>query len=153
MHPLDDRDVTYGDVTFHIGKMMPIAAKRVFMTDVRPMLGGILEADLGDAGEGANATAALGLQIVMAAITKAPQERYDSLCRTLYRNITFTKGADRTKAVLLGDEEYAFEGLEMFHMLDLDFRAFYINFRGSWDGLISAYPQLALISARFVSAT
>ena len=38
----DDRDVTYGDVTFRIGKLMSIEAKQVFMTHVRPLLEGAL---------------------------------------------------------------------------------------------------------------
>lgn len=134
MQPLDARSVTYGDTTFHIGKLMPIEAKRVFMSHVRPMLQGALAANVA---EGAG-----GWQVMLAAVTNAPQEHYDALTAVLYTAITYTKPNLSTAAPLANDLDNAFDGLDMVHILDLELRAFCVNFLGSWDALKSMYPQV-----------
>ena len=129
---LDDRDVTYGDVTFRISKMLPMEAKEVFMRHVRPLLSGA-SAVQGDGG---------GLAMIVGIIAKAPQEHYDAVMKALYRLITFTSPATQQPLVLVGNEELAFKDLDMAHVLLLDTRAFTVNFRGSWDVLQSEFPQL-----------
>ena len=145
MQPLDARDVTFGDVTFHIGKMMPLEAKRVFMSHVRPLLRGALSADTGDSAD--------GWQIMLAAITDAPQQHYDALAQALYRHIDYTAPLQPTPVPLLNNEALAFKDLDMVHILMLDVRAFTVNFLGSWAVLRSEFPQLSQVSAQLDTAT
>ena len=123
---LKEREVTYGDVTFHIGKLMPFKAKAVFMAHVRPLLQGVKEVyPSGD-------TSLVIWQMIVAAVTGAPQNHYDALMRILYKEITYTTTEMTTPTALLGDEENAFKDLEMGHILLLDARAFVVNFFESW---------------------
>ena len=46
---------------------------------------------------------------------------------------------------LAGDEERAFVGLDMAHLLLVDARAFAVNFHESWDVLQSQFPSLSRI--------
>ena len=41
----EDRVLTYGDVTFEIGKLLPMEAYDVFMRHVRPLLEGAASAE------------------------------------------------------------------------------------------------------------
>ena len=128
---LDQRDVTFKDVTFHITKLLPMQAKQLFMTHVRPLLRGALSAKT-EGGE--------GWQLMLAAFTDAPQEHYDAVVAALYSVITYTTKTEKTPHRLLGDEENAFKDLDMAHSLILDGRAFYINFFGSFDVILSEFP-------------
>ena len=132
---LDDREITYGDVTFKIGKLLPKEAKQVFMRHVRPLMEGALAAS----GDGNL------LQMALAVIAKAPQDHYDALMDTLYRHITFSSPSSPTLMVLHGNDEMAFKDLEAAHILLLEARVFAVNFRGSLDVLRSEFPQLDLL--------
>ena len=83
---LDDREITYGDVTFKIGKLLPKEAKHAFMRHVRPLIEGALAAS----GDGNL------LQMALAVIAKAPQDHYDALMDILYRHITFSSPSSPT---------------------------------------------------------
>ena len=135
---LDDASVPVPDkaVTFTVGKLLPMEAKKVFMEHVRPLLRGALGAGDIKAGE---ATWLMAL----AAFTDAPQLHYDAIVQSLYRHIVY-KRADSSEAPseLAGDEENAFSDLDMAHILMLDVRAFIVNFRGSWRVVISEFPAL-----------
>ena len=137
--PLDERTVTYGDVTFEIRKLLPVEAKRVFMAHVRPLLRGALSAQA-PTGEMAPEWA-----LVLAAFTDAPQEHYDAIVRALYGNILYSSPAQSTPKRLLGDEEHAFKDLDMAHMILLDARAFIVNFSASWDVVQSEFPALVRV--------
>ena len=132
---LDAREVTYGDVTFQIRKMLPLEAKRVFLTHVRPMLRGALAAQTG--GDSPS-----GLMLALAAFTDAPQVHYDAVVGALYRHITYSTPKDPTAKVLAGDEENAFKDLDMAHSILLDGRAFLVNFSESWAVVQSEFPAL-----------
>ena len=132
--PLSSRTVQYGDVTFQIGKLLPMEAKRVFMNHVRPLLRGALSADVkDDAGM---------WQLILAAFTDAPQEHYDAVQRALYGRVRYSRPGDTAPTLLLGDEENAFKDLDMVHALLLDARAFMVNFGESWRVAISEFPSL-----------
>ena len=131
--PWEAREVRFGNVTFRIGKMLPLEAKRVFMHHVRPLLRGALNAESNGTGK---------WQILLAAFTDAPQEHYDAIVTALYGHITYTAPGVTTPTMLLGDEENAFKDLDMAHSLMLDGRAFYINFFESWDVVLSEFPSL-----------
>ena len=133
MQPLDAPEVTFGDTTFYIGKMLPVEAKQVFLAHVRPLFRGALSADIKDGND---------WQIFVAAFTDAPQAEYDSLTRALYRHVTYKSPNQPAPMPLLGDEENAFAGLDMVHILAVDARSFYRNFRGSWDVLRSMFPAI-----------
>ena len=129
----EDREVSYGDVTFRIGKLLPMEAKEVFMRHVRPLLEGALSANA-DAGFWG---------MVLGVLSKAPQEHYDATMRALYQQIMFTSPATPQPMVLASNAELAFKDLEAAHILLLEARAFYVNFRGSLDVLRSELPFLA----------
>ena len=79
---LDAREVVFGDVTFKIGKLMPMEAKRVFLKDVRPLLRGALNAEVGDASSNGDGGGGGGQwKILLAAFTDAPQNHYDAIQR------------------------------------------------------------------------
>ena len=140
---LDAREVVFGDVTFHIGKLMPMEAKRVFLKDVRPLLRGALNAEVGDM-VSSNGDKGGGGQwkILLAAFTDAPQEHYDAIVRALYSHITYTAPGSNSRQPLLGDEENAFKDLDMAHSLMLDARAFFLTFSESWSVILSEFPPL-----------
>ena len=129
----DDREVSYGDVTFRINKLLPVEAKDVFMRHIRPLLEGAASAS-GDGG---------GISMILGIIAKAPQEHYDAVMRALYKLITFSSPATPQPMVLADNAELAFKDLEMAHILLLEARAFAVNFRGSWDVLQSELPLLS----------
>ena len=145
--PLTATEVTFGDVTFRIGKLLPLEAKRVFMGHVRPLLRGALNAEVGEekttdpeTGEGVNANQ---WKILLAAFTDAPQTHYDAISQALYQRIQFRRAGDDKFRPLGSDEEYAFQGLDMAHLLMLDARAFAVNFFGSFGVLLSEFQSLA----------
>ena len=78
--PLDAREVTFGDVTFQIGKMFPMEAKQVFMNHVRPLLRGALSAETKGGDQ---------WQLLLAAFTDAPQKHYDAIIHSLYSHIQY----------------------------------------------------------------
>ena len=61
---LDDREVTFGETTFSIGKMLPVEAKKVFMEHVRPMLEGALGAQVSEGGG--------GIEMALGIVARAP---------------------------------------------------------------------------------
>ena len=132
--PLTSQDVQFGDVTFHIGKLLPMEAKRLFMGHVRPLLRGALSAEIKDDAD--------QWQIALAAFTDAPQEHYDAIQRALYAHITYRRPSDTTPLRLLGDEENAFKDLDMAHSISLDVRAFAVNFIGSFSVAMSELHHL-----------
>ena len=139
---LDAREVVFGDVTFQIGKLMPMEAKRVFLKDVRPLLRGALNAEVGDAPSNGDGGGGGGQwKILLAAFTDAPQNHYDAIQRSLYAHITYTTPGKEPQ-LLLKDEENAFKDLDMAHSLMLDCRAFYVNFFSSWSVILSEFPPL-----------
>ena len=142
--PLDAREVTFGAVTFHIGKMLPMESKRVFMGHVRPLLGGALKADTGMEGaKGPEKSKGDEWKLLLAAFTEAPQEHYDAIVRALYGQITYTSPDVKQQTRLLGDEENAFKDLDMAHSVMLDARSFYVNFFPSFGVVMSEFPFLA----------
>ena len=138
---LDAREVVFGDVTFKIGKLMPMEAKRVFLKDVRPLLRGALNAEVGDL-ESSNGDGGGQWKILLAAFTDAPQEHYDAIVRSLYAHIKYATPGNNEPQCLLGDEENAFKDLDMAHSLMLDARAFFLTFSESWSVILSEYPSL-----------
>ena len=136
---LAEPEVTFGNTTFRISKLLPMEAKKLFMGHVRPMLRGALSANVQSEAD--------NWQMALAAFTDAPQEHYDAIAAALYRHITYQRAdSQEPPMVLAGDEENAFQDLDMAHALLLDARAFIVNFRGSWAVLESEFPALALIS-------
>ena len=135
---LDNREVTFGKVTFRIGKMLPREAKKLFMSHVRPLLRGSLSAQ--SAGDG-------GWMLILAAFTDAPQEHYDAIERALYQHITYTTPEITQPQRLGGDEDNCFNRpeheLEGIHELMLVTKAFAINFIGWWGAMSSQFPQAA----------
>jgi len=115
-------ELKFGDTTFHIQKMLPMEAKTVFMKHVRPLLKGALSAEVS---EGSNQ----GWKLFLAAFTDAPQEHYDMLVKCLYKHITWQRKGDTFS--LLGDEEDAFKDMSMANIIELDIRAFRVNFQDS----------------------
>lgn len=141
--PLDDREVTYGNSTFQIGKLLPQEAKQVFMTHVRPMLEGAASSEGGDGGIG----------MILGLVAKAPQAHYDAAMRALYTQITYTTPQQPQPMKLLGDEALAFMDLDMAHILLVDVRAFAVNFSGSWAVIQSEFPSLTAAFDRLTQAT
>ena len=141
--PMDAREVTFtnetddgrmASVSFQIGKMLPIEAKRVFIHNVRPLLGGITRVKGG--GD-------VGLpQIIVGTITEAPADQYDILVQKLYANIKYSTQEQPQFMPLARDEENAFKDLDMGHLLALEVRAFHVNFQRSYGVLLSEFPQL-----------
>ena len=135
-----DKEFTYGEVTFRVDKLLPQEAKAVFMAHVRPLLEGALSAESG--GDGG------GLAMMLGIVAKAPQTHYDAVMRALYQHVYYTRSDDREQlppGKLAGDEERAFVGLDMAHILLLDARAFAVNFHESWAVLQSEFPSLSQI--------
>ena len=143
--PLDSKEVTFGETTFTINKMMPQEAKKVFLTHVRPMLRGALSANVSD-----NANS---WQMYLAALTDAPQEHYDAAVQAMYTKINYTRPNAPVSQPLANDEANAFQDLDMVHILLLDVRAFTVNFRGSWDVLQAEFPKLNLILSQLFQKT
>ena len=132
-----DKEFTYGEVTFQVNKLLPQEAKAVFMAHVRPLLEGALAAESGGGGD--------GLAMILGIVAKAPQTHYDAVMRALYQHVYYVRSDDREQLPpqrLAGDEERAFVGLDMAHLLLVDARAFAVNFHESWDVLQSQFPSL-----------
>lgn len=132
-----DKEFTYGDTTFRVDKLLPQEAKAVFMAHVRPLLEGALAAESGGGGD--------GLAMILGIVAKAPQTHYDAVMRALYQHINYTSPNQVQPQRLAGDEERAFDGLDMAHILLLDARAFAVNFHESWAVLQSELPFLSQI--------
>ena len=116
--------------------MLPIEAKRVFIHNVRPLLGGITRVKGG--GD-------VGLpQIIVGTITEAPADQYDILVQKLYANIKYSTQEQPQFMPLARDEENAFKDLDMGHLLALEVRAFHVNFQRSYGVLLSEFPQLTV---------
>ena len=130
--PLDAREITFGDVTFRISKLLPMEAKHVFMHHVRPLLGGALEAPATTGGD--------LWKLVLAGVTKLPQEHYDALSAALYKAVEYKTTAEPQFKKLAGDEAFAFQNLDWVYQVILDGRAFAVNFQPSWDVLVSEFP-------------
>lgn len=145
----DEREVTYGDVTFTFGKMLPMEAKEVFMDHITPMLEGLASADIK---EGVGNEVA-GLQMIVGLISKAPRDHYRALVRALYPHITYTSPNQQAPQRLSANAENAFKDLDMTHILLVEARAFWVNFRGSWDVLQSEFPSLKLVIQAYLSET
>ena len=132
----DDRTVTFGGSTFTINKMMPRDAKRVFLGHVRPLLLGLTEGNLTKDSH--------DMQFVAALIAGAPTEHIDGITTAMYQRIFYARdGGDPRR--LAGDEDSAFQDMDMAHILMLDWRAFLVNFRESWDVLQSEFPQIKTV--------
>ena len=121
-----DREVTYGETTFYIGKLLPMDSYTIFLNHILPVIGKVL---------GSNADSDFGLSVI-------PQKHYKPIVAELRKHITFTSANQMTPAKVAGDEELAFRGLEPAHILLLETRAFAVNFSGSWDVLHSEFPRL-----------
>ena len=142
----DDREVTYGDVTFHIGKLLPEESKQVFMTHVRPLLEGALSANTeGESG--------MFLSMVIGVISKAPQQHIDALENVLFQQVTYTSPNQATPVRLSGDTALAFKDLEGVHILLVLGRACIVNFQGWWDVLQLEFPPLNRAIAQLRSPT
>ena len=136
----DDRTVTFGGSTFTINKMMPRDAKRVFLGHVRPLLSGLAKGELTKDSH--------DLQFLAALIANAPTEHIDGVTNAMYQRIFYARdGGDPRR--LAGDEDSAFQDMDMAHILMLDWRAFLVNFRGSWDVLQSEFPQVGQVLQSF----
>lgn len=135
--PFDASDFTLGDVNFSVKKMLPIPAKNIFMSHVRPLLRGALSANADKAED--------FWQVILAAITDAPKLHYDALVKAMYYDITYTSPNAEAPVRLLGDEENAFKDLDMAHLLILDGRAFCVNFFQSFNVLQSEFPLVGKI--------
>ena len=121
-------EVTFGDVSFSIKKLMPMEAKEVFMGHVRPLLRG-LNAEMPDSQEVASKGA--GIKMMLAAFTEAPEVHYKAIVKAMSKRITFTSPSNKSQLTLAGNEELAFKDLDMAHILLLEGRAFGVNFFGS----------------------
>ena len=132
----DDRTVTFGGSTFTINKMMPRDAKRVFLGHVRPLLSGLAKGELTKDSH--------DLQFLAGLIANAPTEHIDGITDAMYQRIFYARdGGDPRR--LAGDEDSAFQDMDMAHILMLDWRAFLVNFRESWDVLQSQFPQVGQV--------
>ena len=133
-----DKEFTYGEVTFRVDKLLPQEAKAVFIDHVRPLMEGALNVQTG--GD--------TLALIMGVIAKAPATHYYAVMRALYQHVYYVRADDREQlppGKLAGDEERAFVGLDMAHILLLDARAFAVNFHESWAVLQSEFPSLSQI--------
>ena len=70
----EDRVLTYGDVTFEIGKMLPMESYDVFMRHVRPLLEGAASVSV-DGG---------GLGLIAGILAKAPYDHVEAVRSTRY---------------------------------------------------------------------
>ena len=91
--------------------------------------------------------------MLLGIIAKAPQHHYDALVKALYTQITFhLTGADHAHRAS-HRRGFSIQRLGYGHILLLDVRAVYVNFRGSWDVLRSELPRLDQISAQLSQET
>ena len=139
-------EVTFGNVTFKVSKMLPMEAHNIFMGHVRPLLRGALSANV-TSGEA-------DWQMMLAAFTDAPVEHYYSIQDAMWRHVTYKRSdTQEAHAMLLGDHENAFRDLEGAHMIMLNARAFTVNFIGWWDVVRSEFPALAQATHQFTPST
>lgn len=87
----------------------------------------------GSAGEMAFMQIAMGL----------PRETFEETRVALFEDVTWQSKDSPTPAVLLGDEDMAFQGLEVVHIYEVWARACAVNFHGSWDAIRSMLPPQA----------
>ena len=102
----EDRILTYGDVTFEIGKMLPMEAYEVFMRHVRPLLEGAASVNA-DGG---------GLSLIAGILSKAPYDHVEAVRTALFRLVWFNSSATTQKMMLSGNEELAFKDLTGGHV-------------------------------------
>ena len=141
----EDRTITWGDATFEIRKLLPTEAKPLFIRHVRPLLRGALSAEAPSDGE------TEPWRIMLAAFTDAPAEHYEAISKAMARSIIVSRGGE-TKP-LAGNEEWAWQGLDMAHMCILDARAVLVNFRESWAVVASEFPQVVQVFASLTAET
>ena len=127
----EDRILTYGDVTFEIGKLLPMEAYDLFMRHVRPLLEGAAMANA-DGG---------GLSLIASILARASNDHVEALRTALFRLVWFNSSATTQKMMLSGNEELAFKDLTGGHVAVVLAKAFLANFRESWDVLQSVLPQ------------
>ena len=152
MESLDARHIVIEGKNFYLKKMGPMEAERLFISHVRPLLGGLLEAEVGD-GEG------LAIwKLAVALVTKAPEEHYWPLRAKLLENVLFepphAAGTGPPQQLPVSSNPHtALDGLDMVHTLELVVRSFIVNFFGSWDALKSRFPQAQTLEDGLISST
>ena len=78
-----------------------------------------------------------------AILSKINGPHYDAIASALAKQITFTTAENPTPLELTGRVDLAFQGLTFVHMMEVDARAFYINFFESLSALQSGLLGLA----------
>ena len=140
-----EHEVTFGEVSFSIKKLMPMEAKEVFVGHVRPLLRG-LNAEMPNsqevASKGEDFKMMLGFKMMLAAFTEAPEAHYKAIVKAMSKRITFTSPSNKSPLTLAGNEELAFKDLDMAHILLLEGRAFGVNFFGSCSILFEEFMRL-----------
>lgn len=134
-----DPVVTFGEATFEIRKLLPTESKKLFIHNVRPLLGGALTAEIPKD----STDVSTGIKLLLAAFANAPADHYDMISRAMSHSIQVTRGSETR--MLAGQEAWAFQDLEGAHAMMVDVRAFTVNFFGWWDVLTSEFPQLLTI--------
>ena len=120
------QDVTYGDLSVRINRLMPQESYRLFEV-LRPEIGRAVSAvNTGDS--------KLNIASFVAIVGVLSPEAVEVARKRMFERVFFTRPNSHPSATqLLANEDAAFEGLSAFHIYDLLLRCFTVNFLDSWE--------------------
>ncbi|MCK5607375.1 hypothetical protein KAR91_36160 [Candidatus Pacearchaeota archaeon] len=136
------------NTSFSIDKLPPMEG---FKTSEEIRVNLIKSADSYDSGDGSEDQ---NIVLFTKAIMGLPTEFIQYLMLALFAHIQFKgNGVDGAWADLSGMEDMAFKDFEVIHIYEVLARALFINFHGSFSGIVSAFPGADLILKRLKQKT
>lgn len=135
--PLDAQEVTLGDTTFQIRKLLPMEAFRLFEV-IRPALQDALRVQWPLSSD--NEQNRIAMYVAFAATI--PPDIVETARRQCFKHVFYKAHDAPTPQPLESQEDMAFKNLEAVHIYEVLVRSLYLNFVESWGVLKSLLPQL-----------
>ena len=134
-----DTEFDVGDIKFNIAKIPPMAGFRL-AEEIRVNL--VFASDKFDTGEGSEASnATLFIKSIMGLDPSFIKKLMDSL----FEYVEYSgggSGVEKGWAKLKGLEDSAFQDFEVIQIYEVLVRALYVNFSGSFSGMLSNFPGI-----------
>ena len=133
---LTKEQVRIRDKTFTFHKMMPMHAFNLFETIRMGLKDAVKNLDMEPGEE-------IGVSEALEMVFSIPAETVQKAMRGLFGYVAYTSPNKPDPTPISGDEQSAFDGLLPIHIYEVLARAFVVNFRESWEEIVSASPDLA----------
>lgn len=134
-----DTEFSVGDIKFNISKIPPMAGFRL-AEDIRVNL--VFASDKFDAGDGTESHSAT---LFIKSILGLDPAFIQKLMNSLFEYVEYSggdSGVEKGWAKLKGLEDSAFQNFEVIQIYEVLVRALYVNFSGSFSGMLSNFPEI-----------